>query len=166
MPLSSFMEKELAQISALPQVYEVGFHLIPTVAEEDLGALVTAVRDSIESAGGRMISDEYPKQMELAYPMVKVVSNKRATYQSSYFGWMKFEVEPKGALLIDASLKQNPSVIRFLLLKTVRENTMAPKKILRERRTETVLREPEKVVEKPELTEEEIEKTIEDLVIN
>jgi hypothetical protein len=79
---------------------------------------------------------------------------------------MKFEVEPKGALLIDASLKQNPSVIRFLLLKTVRENTMAPKKILRERRTETVLREPEKVVEKPELTEEEIEKTIEDLVIN
>jgi ribosomal protein S6 len=69
------MEKELTQISALPQVYEVGFHLIPTVAEEDLGALVTGVRDSIETAGGRMISDEYPKLMELAYPMVKVVAN-------------------------------------------------------------------------------------------
>ena len=160
------MEKELEKIGAELQVYEVGFHIVPTTPEDELGALVTAIRDNIEAGGGRVIADEYPKTLELAYPMMKTVSNKRATYHSSYFGWMKFEAEPKGALLINAALKQNTSVIRFLLIKTVRENTMAPKKVLREKKSETTERVAEKVVEKPEMSEEELDKTIEDLVIS
>lgn len=160
------MENELENITALPQVYEVGFHIIPTIAENDLGVEVTRVRDIIEAAGGRMIADEYPKHIDLAYPMVKITSNKRAIHHSAYFGWMKFEVEPKSVRAIEAALKGNESVIRFILVKTVRENTMVPKKVLREKRQESVERAPEKVVEKPLLTEEELDKTIEDLVIS
>lgn len=160
------MEKELEKLTAEPKVYEVGFHIIPTVAENDLGVEVTRVRDVIEAAGGRMISDEYPKHIDLAYPMIKVAANKRAIYHASYFGWMKFEVEPKGAQAIDRALKENASVIRFILIKTVRENTMVPKKVLREKKGETTERTKEVVTEKPTLTEEELDKTIEDLVIS
>ena len=148
-----------------PQVYEVGFHIIPTIAEDDLGARVTAIRDVIEAQEGKMIADEYPKHMDLTYPMVKVAANKRAIYPAAYFGWMKFEVEPKGAKAIDLELKKDDNILRFLLVKTVRESTMAPKKMFAQKRGEETRVVEEKVEEVP-MTEEELDKTIEELVIS
>lgn len=160
------MEKEREKIVAEPQVYEVGFHVIPIVAEDDLGVRVTAVRDVIEAAGGRMISDEYPKHLDLAYPMVKIAANKRATYHSSYFGWMKFDADPASIRAIDKVLKADEFIIRFILVKTVRENTMVPKKVLREKRNEETPHAKESPAEKqPAMTEEELDKTIDSLVI-
>jgi hypothetical protein len=95
---------------------------------------------------------------------VKVVSNKRATHHASYFGWVKFEVVPAGAKAIDKKLKSEDNILRFILVKTVRENTMVPKKVLQQKRGEEG-RVEEKVEEKPVLTEAEMDKTIEDLVI-
>lgn len=148
------------------KIYEVGFHIVPTVAEDDLGVRVTAIRDVIEAHGGKLIADEYPKHMELSYSMVKVASNKRATYHSSYFGWMKFEAEPKGAVLIEKAMQKDDFILRFVLVKTVRENTMAPKKALQRRSDDETPKAEEKVEVKPVLTEEELDKTIEDLVIS
>lgn len=148
-----------------PQIYEVGFHIVSSVAENDLGVQVTAIRDAIEAAGGMFIADEYPKYMELAYPMVKVASNKRATYKDSYFGWIKFEVAPKGILAVEKKLMANDNLLRFIIVKTVRENTMVPKKILQAKQRDENAPE-EKVVVKPVMTEEELDKTIEDLVVS
>ena len=161
------MEKELENISASPQVYEVGFHIIPTVAEGDLGVEVTAVSDAIDAAGGRRIADEYPKLIDLAYPMVKISSNKRTMYHSAHFGWMKFEIEPGRIHAIDGALKKNELIIRFILVKTVRENTMVPRKVFQQqKRIEETPRVVTKAAEKPVMTEEELDKTIEDLVIS
>ncbi|OGZ06972.1 MAG: hypothetical protein A3D65_02350 [Candidatus Lloydbacteria bacterium RIFCSPHIGHO2_02_FULL_50_13] len=159
-------ENEIDKMTPDARVYEVGYHIIPTVAEDNLGVRVTAVRDVVESVGGRMISDEYPKHIDLAYPMVKVTSNKRATHHSAYFGWMKFDAEPEGIKKLDEALKKDEYILRYILLKTVRENTMAPKKVLREKRAEEAPRVKEAVVEKPTMTEEELDKTIEELVIS
>ncbi|OGZ08437.1 MAG: hypothetical protein A3C93_01475 [Candidatus Lloydbacteria bacterium RIFCSPHIGHO2_02_FULL_54_17] len=160
------MENELENFAPLPRVYEVGFHISPTIAEEDLGIRVTAVRDAVEAAGGRMIADEYPKHIDLAYPIVKVSANKRATHHSAYFGWMKFDMEPKGAKVLDATLKKDDYILRFILVQTVRENTMAPKKVLTQKRAEEVVRTKESAPEKPAMSEEELDKTIEELVIS
>ncbi len=157
-------ETSIQTISKDPAIYEVGFHIVPTVNEGSLGERVTAIRDVILANGGTIIADEYPKHIELAYSMTKVVSNKRALYSSAYFGWLKFEVEPKGAKAINDQLKSDDFIIRYLLVKTVRENTMAPKKVFA-KRTEETARPEEKVEEKPAMTEEELDKTIEDLVI-
>lgn len=160
------MEKELEKITATSQVYEVGFHIVPTVAENDLGVQVTRVRDEIEAAGGRTFADEYPRHIDLSYPMVKVVANKRAIYHSSYFGWMKFDAESSEVRALDGALKQNESIIRFILIKTVREHTMVPKKALREKRVDEIPHAKVLAEEKPAMTEEELDKTIEDLVIS
>lgn len=146
-------------------VYEVGFHIIPIVAEADLGVRVTAIRDIIEAAGGSMIADEYPHHMELAYPMTKIAANKRALHHSAYFGWMKFEVESSSVKSIEAKLKADDFILRFIVVKTVRENTMVPKKLFQQKRNEEV-EVDEKVEDKPVLTEAEIDKTIDDLVIS
>jgi ribosomal protein S6 len=63
-------------------VYEVGFHIVSSIPEEEVGARVAAVHDVIENHGGVIISEEFPKAMELAYPMVKVANNQRKTYSS------------------------------------------------------------------------------------
>ena len=159
-------EKNVENTSDKQSIYEIGFHLVPIIAENDLGVRVTAIRDIIEANGGKMIADEYPKQMELAYPMVKIAANKRAIYHSSYFGWVKFEVEVNKAKAVEAALKADDFILRFIFVKTVRENTMAPKKALVKRSEDGSTRSEEKVEEKPQLTEEELDKTIEDLVIS
>ena len=139
--------------------------IIPSVTEDDLGIRVTAIRDAIEAAGGRIFADEYPKHIDLAYPMVKVSANKRATHHSAYFGWMKFDAEPKGVIALRAALKKDEFILRFILVKTVRENTMAPKKVHREKRAEESPRAKESAVPMPKMTEEEFDKTIEELII-
>jgi ribosomal protein S6 len=159
-------EKNVENMNEEQSIYEIGFHLVPIVAENDLGVRVTAIRDIIEANGGKMIADEYPKQMELAYPMIKIAANKRALYHSSYFGWVKFEVEVNKAKAIEAALKADDFILRFIFVKTVRENTMAPKKALVKRSEEGSTKSEEKIEEKPQLTEEELDKTIEDLVIS
>jgi ribosomal protein S6 len=159
-------EKNVENMNEEQSIYEIGFHLVPIVAENDLGVRVTAIRDIIETNGGKMIADEYPKQMELAYPMIKIAANKRALYHSSYFGWVKFEVEVNKAKAIEAALKADDFILRFIFVKTVRENTMAPKKALVKRSEEGSTKSEAQVEEKPQLTEEELDKTIEDLVIS
>lgn len=163
------MENKELTIGSTPNdmtVYEIGFHIVPVVAESDLGVRVTAIRDIIEAHGGKTISDEYPKLIELAYPMLKVASNKRATYRSAYFGWVKFEADASGAKGIEAALKADDFLLRYLFVKTVRENTMVPKKVLMKRNEDGSTKADEKAEEKPQLTEEELDKTIEDLVIS
>jgi ribosomal protein S6 len=144
----------------------VGYHLIPVIGDDNLGAQVTRIKDVIESHKGVVITDEFPKHLELTYPMVKITENKRATYTSAYFGWIKFEVTPDGAVAIDKDLKANTEILRFMLVKTVRENTMAPKKVVMAKKEEGSVRPTEPKEEVPEMTEEELDKTIEELVIN
>ncbi len=151
-----------------PKIYEIGFHIVPTVPEDGVGARVTAIRDVIEGKGGHVIGDEFPRHMDLTYAMTKIAANKRSLYRSAYFGWTKFEVDPKEIKAIEEGLKADDHILRFILVKTVRENTMAPKKALQAKRedgVEKIVRE-EKVEEKPALSEEELDKTIEDLVIS
>lgn len=160
--------KELDGIGAEPKVYEVGYNIVPTVGDERIGEEVTAIKDIIEGEKGSVFAEEFPKYIDLAYPMVKVHHNKRTLYHSAYFGWMKFEATPEAAVAIEKKLKASEHILRFLLIKTVRENTMAPKKMLRERKEE-ILRGDESVEPKKEelkMTEAEIDKTIEDLVIS
>ena len=164
------MKKEKVSIEVTPndpKIYEIGFHIVPTVPEDGLGARVTAIRDVIESNGGHVIADEYPKMMELSYPITKVAANKRALHRSAYFGWLKFEVSPDFMKTIEAAFKADDFILRFIVVKTVRENTMVPKKILQQKRGEEgAPKAEEKVEEKPVLSPEELDKTIEDLVIS
>lgn len=159
------MEKEMTidDIGADPKIYEVGFHILPTSTEDGLAAQVAAIREAISSVNGTIIADGAVKKMDLAYPMTKVAHNKRTTFNSSYFGWFKFEVEPKGAKEIQAVLKASDNVIRFLLVKTVREDTMAPRKLFAKKKEEDEA--TSEVVVAPVVSEEEIDASIDKLIL-
>lgn len=111
-------------------VYEVGFHIVPAVSPEKLPAEVDAIKALLDGNKATIISEEFPKLINLAYTMVKVVGPVRSKYDTAYFGWIKFEANTEAALEIKKAFDANEKVLRYLLIKTVAENTLYGAKVL------------------------------------
>jgi ribosomal protein S6 len=122
------MEENNTSPEAKLSVYEVGYLMVPTIAEENLGAEVTEFKDALKEQGVSFISDEYPKMIELAYEMSRSIANKKQKFSYGYFGWVKFECTPAQARVIKDALDKNEKLVRYLLIKTVRESTMSSKR--------------------------------------
>lgn len=123
-------ENEIEE-SANSRVYELGYLLVPTLLQEDVPVIFGNLKELISSLGGVTISDEMPKMTPLAYSMLKVVSNVRNKFNTAYFGWVKFTMETNAVLELKKKLDLDPNFIRFLILKTVKENTIAAKRFVR-----------------------------------
>jgi len=108
-----------------PRVYEIGFQLLPTVPTADLEAELATIKELITSRGGQEIASQTPELMDLAYEMSKTIDNKRTHFSTAYFGWLKFEIDAEMIDEIDAAMAVLPNVLRFILVKTVREDTVA-----------------------------------------
>ncbi len=148
------------------RVYEIGYLLVPTIDQEEVPATFGNLKDLISSFGGEVISDEMPKMISLAYPMLKVVSNVRNKFSTAYFGWTKFTMEAPKVLELKKKLDFDPLYIRFLILKTVKENTIAAKKFIRtdsHRKPKTEKTEGQEVASP--INKEEIDKEIDALVV-
>lgn len=113
------------------RIYEVGYLLVPKIEEVDVPALYGNLKELILSLGGVIIADEIPRMKELAYTLGKDVQNVRSKFDTAYFGWTKFEMEPAKVLELKKKLDLDPNFLRFLIMKTVRENTVATKRFVR-----------------------------------
>ena len=111
------------------RIYELGFHIVPSIAEEKLPAELTALKDLLEKHGATFISEEFPKLRPLSYMMTKVVGAKHLKFDTAYFGWVKFEIDPSTVDALKKLLERNDSVLRFIFVKTVRESTMSVLKL-------------------------------------
>lgn len=135
------------------QVYELGFHLLPTVAEEKVGDEISAILTEIEK-GGEIIQEEYPKLKDLAYSISKYIETKKTRFDKAYFGWIKFEGPTELAESLKKVCDNHANVLRYLIIKTVRENTLVKPK------------EEKKEEEKgKEFSKKDVDKSIDELVI-
>jgi len=145
-------------------VYEVGYIMLPTIAEENLGGEVTSFKDMFLENKAAFISDEYPKLIELAYEMSRSIDNKKQKFSYGYFGWVKFECNTDQAKVIKDILDKNEKLVRYLMIKTVRENTMSIKRSYSKQ--DGVRRRPvQKREEINPINEETIDKEIDALVV-
>lgn len=117
-------------------VYEVGFHIVPTVSPENLPREVDALKAVLMKNGAVTISEEFPKLRPLAYTMIKAIGPARNRCDSAYFGWVKFEAPKESVTAIDKEFKANEKVLRYLIVKTVRENTIYGPKVLADEKKE------------------------------
>ena len=148
------------------RVYELGYLLVPTISEENMPGVYSNLKDLVVSLGGEMISDEMPKMISLAYTMLKVTQNIRNKFDSAYFGWVKFEINPEKVLELKKKLDIDPNFIRFLILKTVRENTIAAKRFIHKDSRKKILvakKEGENETAAP-IDKEEIDKEIDAMI--
>ena len=150
-------------------IYELGYHLLPTLSDEEVLKEVESFKILVEKGGGSLVSEEAPKPMHLAYTMVKKQEGKNAKFDTSFFGWIKFEISAESILKINEEVDQNKNVLRYIILKTVREYApIQHKELFKEPEPETP-----KPISKPEMVEKregkpisdaELDKTIEELV--
>ncbi|KKW09402.1 MAG: hypothetical protein UY44_C0002G0042 [Candidatus Kaiserbacteria bacterium GW2011_GWA2_49_19] len=184
---SALLDEELditapiEEVSVEPRVYEIGYHIIPAVKEEDIEKTVGEIRKAIESSHPKddrpsegagkttFIAEGAPSLMKLAYPMSVREGEKYTEYDRGYFGWIKFEAPATIVSTLNDALKSNTNILRFVIWRTVREDTRAKIKAptLREvKRTDTIKstprRAPAEEVAAP-VSEEALEKALQDI---
>lgn len=110
-------------------VYEVGYLIATTVPEEKVPAEIDAIRSIITNAGATVIADEAAHLEPLAYTMrTKNVSGSYQSHDEAYFGWIKFEMPTDALEGVKKSIEALPSIVRILVISTVKENTYLGKR--------------------------------------
>jgi ribosomal protein S6 len=160
-------EKKTNEKEDMSTVYEVSYLLLPSLASELVPAKVASIHDAVEKAGGQVISGENPTLIDLAYPMTKVIQTMRHKCFQGYFGWLKFEIAKDGIKEVKKTLDGNDDILRYLIIKTVRENTLVSGKMIlkKEEITKKEVEVSEGTTPEEPATPEEIDKSIDDLVI-
>jgi ribosomal protein S6 len=154
-------------------IYELGYHIVPTVEEGEVPQQVTSIKSLIEKEGGLVIAEEFPSLMPLAYALGKAQAGTKESYNNAYFGWMKFEMTSEGTKNLTRGLEGNVYLLRYLLIRTVREDTRIPKRVLvpkseAPRTKPTVVSAPPKtsVDTETSVSDEELDRTIDQLVVD
>ena len=133
------------------KIYEASYHLIPTLAEEIVPAEADKIKSFIVSLGGEVISEAAPEMKTLAYPISKTVRAIKSNYNKAYFTWIKFSLTPESVEKLKAMFDASETVIRYLIVSTVKESTLLADK-------------ESKRTGKPAADQEEIDKSIDELV--
>lgn len=109
-------EKDIKKEVGSNQVYELGFHLVPTLGDDKVGKAFDKVINLIEKVGGKVISKSDPALLNLEYTMEKTVESVKSKYNNAYFAWVIFEggdVQELGN-----EVENDKYVLRQLLIKT------------------------------------------------
>ncbi len=149
------------------RIYEVGFHVAPIVGEEGLAHEVSAIKALLEKASAAIVSEDFPRLRTLAYPLSKVIKGTKHTFKECFFGWVKFESDPEKVESITREIDKMENIVRFIAVKTVRENTLYGSKFAQKERMSPKKEEggEKEIEEKKEVNVEEVDKAIEDLVV-
>jgi ribosomal protein S6 len=162
------MEEIIKEKGDMLAVYEVSYLLLPSLAVEQVPGKASSLKEVVTSLGGTVISDENPVLIDLAYPMVKVVGTDRHKANQGYFGWVKFEMTTGDVEKVKKALDADVNTLRYLIIKTVRENTLLEGK-MRLQKEEKFVREDDELEEVPvealkEVAPEELDKNIDEIV--
>src|SRR3989344_6941685 len=117
------------------QVYELGYLILGSFPEESLPEVVKKIKSLISNE----IGSEDPIKIDLAYTMTKSVGASSYVVDEAYFGWIKFDLPAEASAKeggehpvenIRAKLSEMSEVLRFILIKASRENTVTFAKVL------------------------------------
>src|SRR3989344_2779403 len=119
-------KEEISDLGVDPRIYEVGFLLVPSISEDNVEKEAQNIRKIVDGIGCKHISDGKPNKIDLAYKMSYTggtTGREKSVFETAYFGWLKFEVNPESIIELKVKMEQNVNVLRFIIIKTVREDT-------------------------------------------
>jgi len=146
------------------KLYEIGYLLNPLVPEESVGEHINEIRNSIEVAGGVLVSEDPFKMLDLAYSVCKVVASKKECVDRAYFGSIKFTATGEAIAKIKEASDKNDKIIRYLIIKTVKENSR-PSPFSGSSTTTRYKAKTEEPKSKGQVSEKELDKEIEELLV-
>jgi ribosomal protein S6 len=149
-------------------IYEVGFHVVPTVEEAKVADVVEMVRKALSSAKAEVLSEQFPAKMTLAYTIERSATGKHEKYNEAYFGWIKFAVEEReGIQGVEDTLRASKDILRFLLVaSSLVEATQQRRAVFSSNRLEgeTIKKPASTPEEGGAVSEAELDKSIDALV--
>lgn len=154
-----------ANTSETRPIYEVAFHVVPTVAEDGVGAVVDGIRKLLGNA--EIISEQAPTKITFAYVIERATSGKREKYSEGYFGWIKFATEKENIPAFQEALRATREVLRYMVISTVREDAQPQRRAVftSDRLEGETLKKPEVAPEvAAEVSEADLDKSIDALV--
>lgn len=166
--------EDLTQKNEISKVYEVGYLLLPILDEDGVLKEVSKIKDIIDKNKGMFLSEGIPQVKTLTYPMTKTISSKNQKFDTAHFGWIKFEMDSDNINSIKEELDKLENLLRFLLIKTVKESVAVNKgKVGKFSFDKEKTTKDEKVEDKEDKKEEkvskkddkELDETIDELVI-
>lgn len=144
--------------------YEFAFHVLPTVALEEVPGVFGDIKALIDHAGGHITHEEAPQNFDLAYTVVKHTEGKNYKYNHSYFGWVRFTLEASKLEQLKTEIEHEGRILRFLILKLTKAEIEKPFKLFEvkhKRKMEGAKDDGEKVEAPKEVSEAEIDKSLE-----
>ncbi len=147
------------------RIYEVGFHLIPKIAEADMPAEVEKIKGILSQHGVSVIAEEAPRMIQLTYSMSRPTAGRRDRYNQAWFGWIKFEGGAETVEPIGKAVDAMPAVLRSILISTTRESTLAKKVFVSEHLSHETIRKPEMAPDNArKMSDAEIDTAVEELI--
>lgn len=108
------------------QSYELAFHILPTVAEEEVPTVFEAIKTALTKDGAELFDEEAPERFTLAYEVVRHLEGKNRKFQSAYFGWVRFRAEGEVVAKLTHELEINTNVLRHLIIRLTRAEEQNP----------------------------------------
>lgn len=110
------------------EVYEIGYLLVSSIPAEKVAAEAEALKGILSKKDAAFIAEEAPELRNLSYEMTKKVGATNQRFNEGYFGWFKFEMAAKSIEAVKKAFEERPSMLRMLLITTVKEATYLGKK--------------------------------------
>jgi ribosomal protein S6 len=143
--------------------YEFAFHILPTVALEEVPGVFGDIKTLIDREGGRITQEEAPQNFDLAYTVVKHTEGKNYKFNHSYFGWLRFEIESAKLEHLKTEIAHEGRILRSMIIRLDRDEIEHPFKVFEVKAKRTVHKTDEEKEEPKEVSEAEIEKAVEDI---
>ncbi len=133
-----------------PAVYELAFHVLPTIAEGEVPEVFASIKSLITSAGGEVIAEEVPQHFELAYEIIKYLEGRNRKFATAYFGWVRFRLSPEALVALTEEVEGKKELLRYLLIKLTRVEEAHPfnfHESIAHKKVRTIVEEEAEVVE-------------------
>lgn len=121
------MEKTTERLDS--KVYEIGYILLSSIPEEKVSSEVDSLKAMLVKRNAAIIAEGAPTLKTLAYTMVKKIGSVNRRFNQGYFGWIKFETSAEDVELINKELRETESVLRFILISTIRDHMLVSEKL-------------------------------------
>jgi ribosomal protein S6 len=108
------------ETSSEPRVYELGFHLDPELSESEAKKAYGALKGVIEEHG-TVLAEGEPEKVHLAYTISRSENSGRRDFDVAYFCWIAYEANGKGHEAVAEAARAEKRIIRFLDIRTTRE---------------------------------------------
>ncbi len=106
--------------------YELAYHVLPTVAEGEVGSVTDALKQLIADHQGEVFDEEGAERFELAYEIEKYLEGRNRRFGSAYFGWIRFRMNPEMMPTFDSEIEHQKSILRHLIVRLTKVEEVTP----------------------------------------